>query len=51
MYLFELLQLIEHAQDLTQGVPCEPEALIMGALGGLVYIMSIHVDVPVKNVV
>ena len=32
----------------AQGVPCEPEALLMGALGGLVYFMSICVDVPVK---
>ena len=27
---------------------CEPEALLMGALGGLVYFMSICVDAPVK---
>ena len=30
------------------GVLCEPEALLAGALGGLVYFMSICVDVPVK---
>ena len=32
----------------TGGVPCEPEALLTGALGGLVYFMSICVDVDVK---
>ena len=32
----------------ARGVPCEPKALLMGALGGLVYFMSICVDVPVK---
>ena len=29
-------------------VPCEPETLLIGALGGLVYFMSICVDSPVK---
>ena len=29
-------------------ITCEPEALIVAALGGLVYYMSICVDVPVK---
>ena len=32
----------------ARGIPCEPKALFMGALGGLVYLMSICVDVPVK---
>ena len=30
------------------GNSCEPEALSMGALGGLVSFMSIYVKVPVK---
>ena len=34
---------------LARGVPCELEALLMGALGGLVYFISISVDAPVKN--
>jgi hypothetical protein len=32
----------------VQGVPCEPEALLMGVLVGLFYFMSICVDIPVK---
>ncbi|OEU06804.1 hypothetical protein FRACYDRAFT_253002 [Fragilariopsis cylindrus CCMP1102] len=33
---------------LSRGVPCELEARLIGALGGLVYFMSIYVDVLVK---
>ena len=32
----------------AQGVPCEPEALSVEALGGLFYFMSICVDIPIK---
>jgi hypothetical protein len=32
----------------AQGVACEPEALIVAALGGLVYFMSICVEISVK---
>ena len=32
----------------VQGVPCEPEALLIGVLSGLVYFMSICVEIPVK---
>ena len=34
--------------NMSRGVPCEPEALLMGALGGSVSFMSICVEVPVK---
>ena len=37
-----------HKIYFARGVLCEPEALLAGALGGLVYFMSICVDVPVK---
>ncbi|OEU19204.1 hypothetical protein FRACYDRAFT_237494 [Fragilariopsis cylindrus CCMP1102] len=32
----------------AQGVPCEPEALIVAAIGGLVNFMSICKEIPVK---
>ena len=34
--------------NFAQGVACEPEALMVAALGGLVYFMSICVEIPVK---
>ena len=34
--------------NFAQGVACEPEALIVAALGGLVYFMSICMEIPVK---
>ncbi|OEU12101.1 hypothetical protein FRACYDRAFT_244361 [Fragilariopsis cylindrus CCMP1102] len=34
--------------NFAQGVACKPEALIVTALGGLVYFMSICVEISVK---
>ena len=34
--------------NFARGEACEQEALLVGALGGLVYFMSICVDVPFK---
>ena len=34
--------------NFAQGVACEPEALIVAALGGLVYFMNICVEISVK---
>ena len=43
-----IFQLQSTKNNLAQGVAYEPEALIVGTLGGLVYSMSIGVEIPVK---
>ena len=46
--IFPLCYLKFIKNNLAQGVPCEPEALIVPALGGLVYFMGNFEEIPIK---
>ena len=46
--IFTLFWVKSTKNNFERGVACEPEALMVAALGGLVYFMSICVKIPVK---